>query len=280
MDDYGDLFGGTYEPVDYSSSNWVPTPWDTPQTYDGLSLTPVDWSQTTPEQEGVGVGSFGDYSYDEVLGSMFAPESNANQSTLSKIGSFLGDNWKGLLATGVAGFDAYNRYDQQNDKSAQDALTANSTILGNDFRNYSGMTSGASDQTTKARDNVLVEDYMARQALRDEVQRSILEKDGVNTGGLSAIMKQLNPGYADRTSRVAGYENNFNQYADDLLGVRDVQGNYDRLKFAQPQIQTIAPTSPVQTENPFASLLSGIPEDVDPALSSAYMSYLNSFGQG
>lgn len=170
----------------------------------------------------------------------------------SKIGDFGSDFLKGLNGAGSSGWagalgtlgslgltarDIYERTQSNQlaqDKARADMLTAEALnkkygqdVLTDNIKNYGFLTSGASDQSTKARDNALLRQYIEQtQPYNQERELAILKQAGVDVGPLSQLRQQQQSGRNQYLSDLLGYEDTFNRYGTDLIGVRDRAENY------------------------------------------------------
>lgn len=221
------------------------------------------------------------YSYDYNFGTT----SSADKSLLERLGlskstsSLLSD----LGSAALIGSDIYERF-QSNDLN-QDLVKANvgkinAGIKLGDANTYLGYTDHASDQTTKARDNLLLRQYMDQvQPFNREREMAILGKDGVDISKMRTINTSQQAGHDDYIKSLLGYENNFNTYASDLINMRNQDQLYSQLKPMQGALNTIATTTPtiapvnVPVMNT-QQLLSTIPANADPMMVQQYMKFI------
>jgi len=260
--------------------------------------TPVDFgSNFTPES------IYDLYNGNQTIGS-YAPDINAssedwlnyfqeqpgtngwdiNTSTdPSIIQKLLGGNMNSTLgALGSAALMGTNMYqDYQSNELQQEALKQQARAAAANLKNvdaniYKSYTTGASDETTNARDNLLLRQYMDQtQPYNMEREMAILGKGGVDTGKLMALRNAQQPGRNQYVNELLGYENQFKGYGSDLINMRDQDQLYNGLKPTQGALNAVAVSQPPQTD-----YMSTIPQGADPMQIAAYHQYLTGGSRG
>lgn len=284
--------------ADFNDPHTVPTLQDYRELYaDDLYKRDSEWFDAGAKGEDPLSSVYG---LDNLDGSVPRSSGGGLLGGLNSIGRGLmqGGEYDGLaalLGVGMNGFDYYNRYKTGKETAAQNKLATEGLLLDRDWNHYTGATKEASDQTTKARDNALLRQYIEMtQPYNQAREEAILSKDGVDISALNRLRTDPETVNQDRLRRsyldtLLGYENNFNLYAGDLISARDIQDNYRQFHLPRPNFSGPMPITddmrvgPITDENgiPMGGLntmnplFSSIPETATAEQRAAYMTYLN-----
>ena len=176
-------------------------------------------------------------------------------------------------ALGLIGTNLYQDYQTNELQQAaleQLAINAATQQKIGDANIYRGFTDEAGQQTTSARDNLLLRHYMEQtQPYNREREFAILGKSGVDTSGMRAMANSQSSGLSDYVNSMLGYENKFNGYASDLTNMRDQDQMYNSLKPNRGALNTMAVSQPPQID-----YMSTIPAGADPSQVAAYKQFL------
>lgn len=196
--------------------------------------------------------------------------SDGTASTLGTIGSL------GLIGTNL--YQDYQTNELQQEKLRQDAIAAATNMKIGDANIYRGFTDEAGQQTTSARDNMLLRQYMDQtQPYNRERELAILGNGGIDTSKMMAMRDSQEAGRAGYVNDLLGYENQFNSYASDLTNMRNQDQMYNTLKPNQGALNTMAVSQPPQQSQ--FDWMSTVPQGADPAQVAAYQQFLAQ-GQG
>ena len=196
--------------------------------------------------------------------------SDGTASTLGTLGSL------GLIGTNL--YQDYQTNELQQEKLRQDALQNATNMKLGDANIYRGFTDEAGQQTTSARDNMLLRQYMDQtQPYNRERELAILGNGGIDTSKMMAMRDSQEAGRAGYVNDLLGYENQFNGYASDLTNMRNQDQMYNTLKPNQGALNTVAVSQPPQQSQ--FDWMSTVPAGADPAQVAAYQQFLAQ-GQG
>lgn len=174
----------------------------------------------------------------------------------------------GLIGTNL--YQDYQTNELKQDALEQQALNAATQMKIGDASIYRGFTDEAGQQTTSARDNLLLRQYMEQtQPYNREREFAILGKGGVDTSGMRAMTNSQSSGLSNYINEMLGYENQFKGYATDLTNMRDQDQMYNSLKPNQGALNAVAVSQPPQFD-----YMSTIPQGADPAQVAAYKQFL------
>lgn len=188
--------------------------------------------------------------------------SDGTASALGTLGSL------GLIGTNL--YQDYQTNELQQEALKQQALNAATQMKLGDASIYRGFTDEAGQQTTSARDNMLLRQYMDQtQPYNRERELAILGNGGIDTSKMVAMRDSQEAGRAGYVNDLLGYENQFNSYASDLTNMRNQDQMYNTLKPNQGALNTLAVSQPPQMD-----WMSTIPADADPAQVAAYKQFL------
>lgn len=191
--------------------------------------------------------------------------SDGTASTLGTLGSL------GLIGTNL--YQDYQTNELQQEKLRQDAIAAATNMKIGDASIYRGFTDEAGQQTTSARDNMLLRQYMDQtQPYNRERELAILGSGGVDVSKMMAMRDLQEAGRASYVNDLLGYENKFNNYASDLTSMRNQDQMYNMLKPNQGALNTMAVSQPPQQSQ--FDWMSTVPAGADPAQVAAYQQFL------
>jgi len=173
-----------------------------------------------------------------------------------------------LIGTNL--YQDYQSNELQQELLKQQALAQKGNLKLGDANTYLGYTKGAGDQTTSARDNLLLRQYMEQtQPYNRERELAILGKDGIDTTNMRSMTNSQSSGLSNYLNELLGYENQFKGYADDLTGMRDQDQLYNTLKPTQGALNTMSTEQPQSFD-----WMSTVPQGADPAQVAAYQQFL------
>jgi hypothetical protein len=262
--------------IDFGAEeNWTNDPWSSDPTIGMSSDGNGNW-YTDPN---------GVIDQNDFIGSDLTATGSNSPSAIAKLLQGLGlpsgtvDTISSLLSAGLIGnnlIQSTQNNELNQEVAHQGIANSQGALKTSDFNNYANMTKGAGDQTTSARDNLLLRQYMEQtQPYNQEREMAILGKDGIDTGGLQALRASQAEGRKGYINDLLGYEGDFKGYASDLIGMRDQDQMYNYLKPNQGALNTVAVSQPPVVTNPYA-----VPQGAPPAQAAAYQQYLASYGQG
>ena len=196
--------------------------------------------------------------------------SDGTASTLGTLGSL------GLIGTNL--YQDYQTNELTQEKLRQDVLANATNMKLGDASIYRGFTDEAGQQTTSARDNMLLRQYMDQtQPYNRERELAILGNGGIDTSKMRAMRDSQEAGRAGYVNDLLGYENRFNSYTSDLTNMRNQDQMYNTLKPNQGALNTMAVSQPPQQSQ--FDWMSTVPAGADPAQVAAYQQFLAQ-GQG
>lgn len=275
MDDYDYLSGflddiATQDIIDFGGNF-------TGNNYDYLTdFESSDWlNDITSANNGMVTDGNGNWyqNPEDVIDQSANFDSNTIQKLLEKLGlsSGLTSTLGSLGSAALIGTNLYQDYQTNELQQAlleQQAATQKGNLKLNDANTYLGYTKGAGDQTTSARDNLLLRQYLDQtQPYNREREMAILGKSGIDTSQLNALRSSQESGRQTYLDELLGYENQFKGYANDLTGMRDQSQLYNTLNPTQGALNSI------KTSQPY-DWMSTVPKDADANLVSAYQQYL------
>lgn len=181
-----------------------------------------------------------------------------------------------LIGTNL--FQDYETNELTQEKLRQEALANATNMKIGDANIYRNFTDEAGQQTTSARDNMLLRQYMDQtQPYNRERELAILGNGGIDTSKMMAMRDSQEAGRAGYVNDLLGYENKFNSYASDLTNMRNQDQMYNTLKPNQGALNTVAVSQPPQQSQ--FDWMSTVPAGADPAQVAAYQQFLAQ-GQG